>query len=290
MNSMTFEQFAHGCEEQSVGLHRDILRDGMKGRGAMRYTWTPNGMFAAITRAGRLLKRHEQIDLSEQPIVGVEPDESDVCAKALVGIVNGCYYRNHPSENYEANQPSGRPEIRFEQFYRLGIGVCNSTERFFYSTITNVLSGRTNGDAVTRVFHSAGRPIFLQKGIYYRSGFGNPSALSFVPVEIDGIPFPPGSYFSIRLGGTGTAGNDAPRPKVALTELVPVSDIEQVGFLRMGPYAIEPDERGLFGRPHLSQTEQMFSRLPLPDLAAKIAAALGLGSSSQFTEEHRQVA
>lgn len=228
-------------------LHPQVYSAGQRGASGEDWlTAVPHPTYAAVEEAGRLL-RHNPADRLAREVV---PDETirqippqDIAARSLVQIANTSITRQRSAAISFASKGMCR-------YY-----VCDLTERFFASTFNFVATEESFLDNQVLGYTRDGYQIITDQSdqpVLLRKRRGQQTALSLTPLAINGVTYPLGSLVRYDLGrdfdrDPRRPGRYAPEPlQDGQQEVLPLSEISRISFLRLSAFALPPDRRHVF--------------------------------------------
>lgn len=230
-----FNGFAARCTNSGIELHESMWQAGQTGASGLRYTLEPSGMYAAIVKAGILLREQPSITLANTIITGkaLRGFMHTPASRTLTGIINA------------SREPLPGPTLACR---RIKIpDICGRAEKFISATILQMLQPDAQMQGYNRLL-----PHCIISGndhriIAIQKGEGEPTCLTFERLIINGIPYPPGSLMDVRFkdeyNGKRYRSRWKNRSAAAPYHIEPMENVAHMGFLRLSAFAVPPLRR-----------------------------------------------
>lgn len=221
-----YTTFLNNIDECNIRLHDSLVSERPS---AGDYCWEPTPWAGAVAVAGQLLRRNQNVHLTSEPI----PDElvgDTVPEKTFVSIVNASHKRQALS-----------PDILALKNHSLGaIDTCQLAESYF----ADLLLVLKNPDFRFRSSYDPSRDMGWRVVTHDNTSAiliktdGIESALSLIPLSIDGVVYPAGSLLRVCI--PELFGHDD-EERISLEAI----SITKAAFLRLSTFACEPAERAI---------------------------------------------
>lgn len=264
----SFLDFYEACCEQEVKLQDELAQAGFfHANDGYHSNYAPNGVLAAIKQAGSLLEVFNAKPLADKPIVPGDDFNEDLPTQTLVEIINASVLYQPPDPD-RFNIQSERTDI---------IDNCGDAEVGFMRTAEALSRISSDGKVL------AGSQIFLHKQAptFIRKAGSFPSTIGLKPISINGIPYPPGSLYSLEFS-TGDAASyeekETPDAAANRVEVYSARQVKAIRFLRLSAFALNSTERraARFKPPYTADREgepEQYFELELRDFdkAARLA-------------------
>jgi hypothetical protein len=223
--------FFETCREQEVELHPVLFDDDVQ-----RAIYSgPNAGLSLIRNFARFLKARKRLDSSVvyDPLANKEVELPPALADDFIMNTAGQIV-NASVEPLPAD-PSVFSLERLKASY---LSSCSAAEEGFARTVVQMSKIDPSGkmEAPFQAFTHDDQVVLLRKTD------GLPSALSLSEIRLNGVPFPPGSLFSVLTNArvkedfAYTHGRDKP-------QILSTNEISELAFLRLSAFAFEPEER-----------------------------------------------
>lgn len=244
--SSEFAEFASRCNTQGTELIPPILRAGQTGTSGFSQSVELNGFYAAIVKAGALLREQPGIPLANKVIKrnALRGFNHNAASRTLTAIINASV----------DPVPAMSWDTAFTCSSSVQAGACNRAEEYFGATILQMLrpDARLKGHDFI-----VGHQIIMgdsNQVIALRKGKGVPTCLTFVPVTINNIPYPPGSIMRTKLI-TEYNGRSYRRSAYSQNRIVPVHEVSHLNFVRLSVFVEPPSRRGEDFKEAVEQTQ-----------------------------------
>lgn len=237
----TPEDFSMQVLEQDVLFHPEleaaIRNQAVSDKGNY---YTPSSILAGIAQAAYLLRNRPNVELVNTEITLQDAQSASVELLTFANILNAS----------RGLQTAPLPAYTLSDSSPAYIDNCFNAEPMFGRILALIdedpLSNTYNNVASAyQIICDGMQPVFLRKGC------GKPSALSLVPIALNGIPYPPGSLWrvdlrwdkSVRSGNSFAYNLNYTGYK---NELIPFTSVTHASFMRLSAFALPCQEREPF--------------------------------------------
>lgn len=222
------------CRDNRVALDDRILRTGRRQIPHEHMSEWPNQMYAAVARAGAILREHPQAELANQPITRSMQRgfPHDLASRALTTIINASL----------DPVPAASWDTSFTSFGVAPVDNCSLAERFFAATVWQL---QQPGIPLIDERPPIGSQLLTGDNdtiIAIRKGLGSRSCLTLVPVTINSVPYPAGSIMRVNLLSEYNGKRYISHRGTRVTD-IPVERISHINFLRLSAFALPPSLR-----------------------------------------------
>lgn len=215
--------------DQGVTVHRDLDAVRVREQSRLRWTSEPVPLLSAVAEAGEILRSNPNAELADKLITPTPVIGRDVGALTLTRIINA---------SIEPITEATSRSVVCEKAHE--VNVCDSAETYFADVIKALRTKNPAEGGCELITDDDGQVILIRKGI------GEPSALSLHELVVNGIPYPPGSLFSLHAVGDYNKRRGWELPKDFLPDRIHIFGSERVaklGFMRLSAYALK--DRGV---------------------------------------------
>lgn len=215
MNALTYRGFKNECDRQGAKLHSGLANLETPVSDDEFRIDAPSPMLKAVATAGGMLREDPTATLAEQPIKPEAKFERSSIARALIGIINA----------------SIKPEVGPVDlpYTWEGVDVCRQADFKFLDLINQLSEGAGAGQII-----GSGQPALLRK-----TQNGEKSALSVRDLVVNGIPYPAGSIFKVKMSDEDELSTHMPD----VLQSVDLSRVGGLGFMRLSVFAVDENER-----------------------------------------------
>jgi hypothetical protein len=231
--SASFQNFEAMCNYGGVMLHGRILK-------AASYipdnhaSILPTPVYAAVARAGSMLREDPDITLADRPITRSMQRgfEHDVASRALTNIINASI-EPVPAKSWDTSFTcSGLPLVHR----------CSYAEKSFAAVFQQMLDPEAQEIDGYKPFGSQLLVGENDRIIAIRKVLGARTCLTLQGVTINSIPYPPGSLMRVNL----RREHDGTRYRTFNNRRIttaPIESVSHLNFLRLSAFAVRPSER-----------------------------------------------
>jgi hypothetical protein len=243
--SANYEDFEAMCNDGGVMLHDRILKAASR-IPDNHASILPTPVYAAVARAGSMLREDPDVTLADQPITRTMQRgfKHDVASRALTDIINASI-EPVPAKSWDTSFTcSGLPLLHR----------CSYAEKSFAAVFQQMLDPQA---AILDAYVPLGSQLLVGENnriIAIRKALGARTCLTLEEVTINSIPYPPGSLMRVNL----RREHDGKRYRTFNSERItaaPIESVSHLNFLRLSAFAVRPSERS-------TDFERMFFKKP----------------------------